>query len=72
MEVIERLYTEKMRVWDVYLDDIHLGIVGFNTESENIHFKLRPEFKKELAIHMVRAKKIVKSQLVDEVLLEDA
>lgn len=69
MEVIERLYTDKIRVWDVYVDiSVHIGVVKFNKESENMSFKMRPN-ESHMVKHVVRAMDIVKSRLVDEVLL---
>lgn len=77
MQVIERLDCGKMRVWDVYINDIqYIGVVKFNTESENISFKIRSEYAHKhtrtinaLIKIMVDAMNVVKNQIVDEVLL---
>ena len=71
METIERLYTDKIRVWDIYLNDAHIGVVKFNKESENISFKMRSNYTWGPINYVTKAMDIVKSQIIDEVLLEN-
>jgi len=70
MEVIERLYTDKIRVWDVYSKDKHIGVIKFNTESENMSYKMRPDWWGQKQ-SVVPAMDMVKSRLADEVLLQE-
>lgn len=71
LEVVERHYSYKMRVWDIFLGDDWIGVVKYNTESENISFKLEVDYVWSEVNYAVKAMNIVKSQLADEVLLGD-
>ena len=71
IKIVEQLgYSKiKMRYWRVYLDGIHIGHIGYNTESNNVHFKVLNTYSYPTRF-MVTAIDMVKSQLVEEVLLE--
>lgn len=71
LKIVEQLgYSKiKMRYWRVYLDDADIGHVGYNTESNNVHFKVANTYSHPISF-MVRAMDVVKSQLIEEVLLE--
>lgn len=73
LEVIERTFSYKMRVWDLWVGDEHIGVVGYNKESENIHYKVTHDIDHEKCYvqSVLKAFHMVKSQLIEEVLLGD-
>lgn len=71
LEVIERPFSYKMRVWDMWLGDDHIGVMRFNKESENISYTMNTsEYVWSPTDYIKRALDMVKSQLIEEVLLE--
>jgi hypothetical protein len=71
VEVIERPFSYKMRCWDIFLGDEHIGVMRFNKESENISYTMCADYAKYKVNYIERALNMVKSQLIEEVLLGD-
>ena len=70
VEIIERPFSYKMRVWDLWLGDQHIGVMRFNKESENISYTMSSEYTWGPTDYIKRALDMVKSQLIEEILLE--
>ena len=67
LEVIERPFSYKMRYWDIFLGDEHIGVMRLNKESENISYTMNT---RDHLDYIKRALDMVKSQLIEEVLLD--
>jgi len=68
LEVIERPFSYKMRVWDIWLGDDHIGIMRFNKESENISYTMT-NYSWGPTDYIKKALNMVKDQLMEEILL---